>query len=150
MSNLDSPNFGNGRLQMSILALGPTYKKQPQCRPLASDERRVAGRFTLKNPVTNVFAGHVRVTIEWSQVLQPIRAPTPAAPAAGIAHAAALEGMSPLSAHALAADETIIEVSVLSAAVQVCFFERAVPSWPTLLLFSCEALCDCIAAAMHA
>lgn len=114
---------------------GPsTGIQQARCRPLASDERRVAGRFTLKNPVTNTFAGHVRVTVEWAQVLQPIHAAHPPAPAAAATQAAALEGMAPLSTHTLIADETIIEVSVLSAAVQVSFYKRASLSWPALLL----------------
>ena len=94
-----------------------------RCRELAGDARRVTGaRFKLVSPVTKVFAGYLRVTLEWANVLQPVQLPAPRAPMPAPAAADARgEGAcaAPLDEACLTDNEAIVEVSVNSAAVEV-------------------------------
>jgi hypothetical protein len=91
------------------------------CRELASDRRRISGtRFKLVNPVTNLFAGYLRVSLEWASILQPVRLGPPAMPLDAVEDTGpAQRELAPLNEAHLKADEAIVEISVLSAAVQV-------------------------------
>jgi hypothetical protein len=91
------------------------------CRELASDRRRISGtRFKLVNLVTNLFAGYLRVSLEWAPILQPVRLGPPAAPLPTEDEAGSTkQERAPLDEAHLQSNEAVIEVSVLSAAVQV-------------------------------
>jgi hypothetical protein len=93
--------------------------RQLPCRPLASDLRRIHGRFKLVNPVTKVAAGHVNITIEWAQVLHPVRPPRPHRTAPPESSYMPLDDVPSLNDQRLSSGETVIEISVLNAAVQV-------------------------------